>query len=115
MELNKVISGIEAWSALEGSVENFENKVDLQSTKIESDKPVDPAVLLEHLKLINAMLDEDLNTARQQIELLEADLRQMADKDLCQKLLEHIDNFEIDEATEIIDRIIYTIENGMPG
>ena len=57
---------------------------------------------LDRIRKITLLLDEDLDNARQMLEELNPMLRQLVENGLCDALDEHIDNFEIDEASEVL-------------
>ena len=62
----------------------------------------DAAACLERARAIAALLDEDLDAARQMLEALSPALRHLTGDELCDTLIEHMDNFEIDEASEVL-------------
>ncbi len=87
----------------------------MQDPKVHDDSHVDTAILLEQLDRIDTMLDDDLDVARQQLESMQPDLRRVVDEKLCRKLMTYIDDFEIDEAAEIIDEISSILKNPTKG
>ncbi len=60
------------------------------------------AACLERIKKIAVLLDDDLDNARQMLADSEPMLRHLVENRLCDALNEHIDNFEIDEASEVL-------------
>ncbi|MEA3332935.1 MAG: response regulator [Pseudomonadota bacterium] len=107
-QLSQVISSINACSF----VEEFEKTVDKQDPKGEDNNLVDRAVLLKQLSRIEALLDDDLKAACRQIEVVGSDLKKVVDEELCQHLMDNIDDFEIDEAVEIINMISQVLRGG---
>ena len=62
-------------------------------------------LILEKIIKINSLLDDDLNMARETLEAIEPELRLIIDDDSCDELIENIDNFEIDEASELLKKM----------
>ncbi len=100
-QLNQVISGIEACFQTEETGKN----IDKQDLKVDNEFRVDKVFLREQLGQIKALLDDDLNAARQQLEVVGPDLQLVVEESLYRGLMAHIDGFEIDEASEIIAEI----------
>ncbi|MEA1923348.1 MAG: response regulator [Pseudomonadota bacterium] len=108
-QLNQVISGINACFLVEKSGKD----IDKQSPKGEDDNRVDRAVLLKQLSRIEALFDDDLKAVHLQIEAVGSDLKKVVDEELCQHLMDHIDDFELDEAAKIIKMISQVLRGGM--
>ena len=108
-QLNQVISGINACF----SDDKPGKVVDKQDPKGENDNRPDRAVLLEQLSRIEVLLDDDLPAACQQLEAVGSGLKKVVDGDLCRHLMDHIDDFELDEAAEIINMISQVLRGGM--
>jgi len=108
-QLSQVIFGINACFLVEDSGKS----VDKQELKVENDNCVSRVVLLEQLSRIEALLDDDLQAVRQQIGAVGSDLKKVVDEELCQHLMDNIDDFEIDEAVEIISMISQVLRGGM--
>jgi PAS domain S-box-containing protein len=70
-----------------------------------ADVTLDRQSLLAELEKIAPLLDDDLDAARGELERLSASLSAAAGAELRDKLLEQIDNFEIDEALETVAAI----------
>ncbi|MGE4291783.1 MAG: response regulator [Desulfovibrio sp.] len=71
---------------------------------------LDADALRSELEALGPLLDDDLDAARSTLEHLGPALRAAAGEQLCDRLLEQIDNFEIDEALETIKAIRTTLD-----
>ncbi len=60
------------------------------------------ATCLERIRKVAILLDDDLDNARQVLADLEPMLRHLVENRFCDELNDHIDNFEIDEASEVL-------------
>jgi polar amino acid transport system substrate-binding protein len=108
-QLNQMISGINAYFY----AEKFGKNVDKQDPKVDDNNRVDRALLLEQLSRIEVLLDDDLNVACRQLEAVGSDLEKVVDDNLCRHLMDHIDDFELDEAADIIKMISQVLRGGM--
>ncbi|WP_287125140.1 response regulator [Desulfobacter sp.] len=136
LELNKVVSGIrDHLSAVEDAVTDTISHKNPSSTDLtrgngrkrdadtqrdgkDDEKEVEfndrsvqnIAAVLETLDRLDAMLDDDLEAARDMLEAVEIDLKAVVGPVLFANLMDAMDDFEIDEASEIIQQISQTIK-----
>ena len=57
------------------------------------------------------MLDDDLGAARDMLEAMASDLKVMVGPTLCDNLMDAMDDFDIDEAADIIQGIIQQLRS----
>ena len=72
---------------------------------------VDAPLCLEQLRKAVSLLDDDLDSARQTLEEMDPMLRRIIGDKWCDALMEHIDNFEIDEASDVLAEMENMLEN----
>ncbi len=66
---------------------------------------VDVGALLPLLDELDRTLDDDLDLARTLVEKIQGPLGALAGSDTASQLMEHVENFEMDEAREVLDQV----------
>lgn len=104
-ELHRVLSGICDHIADTKNDQATGKGVEFNDGSVQNSPARDMATLLEVLDRLDTMLDDDLNAARDLLASVESDLKTVTDQALCAKLMDAIDDFEIDDASDIIQHI----------
>jgi two-component system, sensor histidine kinase and response regulator len=111
-ELDQVILGIR--DHLDKKDEG--NKLDIpqdQNIGLGQDSPVqDMDALVKTLHSLGPMLDDDLNAARDMLDRIARDLETAVGQERCQDLMDVMDNFEIDEASDMIEDMFRILKQG---
>ncbi|SLM30063.1 Multi-sensor hybrid histidine kinase [Desulfamplus magnetovallimortis] len=80
-------------------------KLEINPSGVQNNQKFEIEKLLVELEHIDRILDDDLNAARSGIESMENELKGIVDDSLIEELIEFIDDFDIDEASETIGKI----------
>jgi signal transduction histidine kinase/CheY-like chemotaxis protein/HPt (histidine-containing phosphotransfer) domain-containing protein len=75
---------------------------DTTPARVDEIDALDVPLCLERLQGAASLLDDDLEGARQALDTIEPMLRHLVPDKMCDKLTAHIDNFEIDEALQVL-------------
>ncbi len=119
-ELHRVVSGIDTYlsslektsaEAISHSADDVNGKkVEFEKDSVQNGSAQDSDALLAHLDGLETLLDDDLGAARDTLESIISDLKQVVDPALCDDLMDAVDDFDIDEAANFIQTIIQTLK-----
>jgi two-component system, sensor histidine kinase and response regulator len=100
---------------IRASDQNIGKEVEFDDRSVQDKPHLDVGDLLETLERLDAMLDDDLGAARDVLESMEYELKTAVDPGLCGDLMDAMDNFEIDEASDIIQQMSDKLKQEITG
>ncbi|MCF8075693.1 MAG: response regulator, partial [Desulfotignum sp.] len=123
-ELRQVITGIRTYLSVAEKADEISNntrapeqkhrkELELDGGLVHTEPTVDVSELIKALERIDAMLDDDLGAARDELACIEKVLEDLVDKALFRNLMDAMDDFDIDDVSDIIRQMSRSLAQKM--
>ena len=109
-ELDQVLSGIRKHVEKKEDGKTLDIQQDQNSSPGPDDPIQDTGALVKMLNSLGPMLDDDLDAARDMVDRIARDFKTVIGQARCQNLMDAMDDFEIDEASDMIKKMFRIVK-----